>query len=102
MLGKDGGMVDDGAVFGMVDDLAGDELAAERHHVQVSFDGLVLLQNLGKISRMMITVSDLQILVSSLDYSLVLSTGDFYGFHGCPVNTIFKIIVLLLIHIFVR
>lgn len=47
MLGQDGGVVDDRAMLGMVDDLVGDELTAERHHVQVGFDGAVLLQHLG-------------------------------------------------------
>ena len=47
MFGEDGGMVDDGTVLGMVDDLIGNELGAEWHHVQVGFDGPVLLQDLG-------------------------------------------------------
>ncbi len=46
MSGQDGGMVDDGAVLWVVDDLIGDELRAERHHVQVRLDGPVLLQDL--------------------------------------------------------
>lgn len=35
MQGKDGGMVNDGAVLGMIDDVHGDELGAERHDVDL-------------------------------------------------------------------
>lgn len=40
------GVVDDGAVFGVVDDLHGDELGAERQDVELGADGLVLSHHL--------------------------------------------------------
>ena len=43
MPGEDGGVVDDGAVLGVVDDVHGDELGAEGQDVQVGLDRLVLL-----------------------------------------------------------
>ena len=39
-------MVDDGAILRVVDNIHGDELSTEWHHVEVSFNGLVLLQHL--------------------------------------------------------
>ena len=39
-------MVDDGAMLWMTDDLHGNELSAERQHVQLRVEGLVLLQHL--------------------------------------------------------
>lgn len=35
MQRQDGWMVDDGAVFGVIDDVHGDELGAERHDVEL-------------------------------------------------------------------
>ena len=48
MLGKDGGMVDDGAMLWTVDDVHGNELGAEGHHIQLSSKGLVLLKHLNR------------------------------------------------------
>lgn len=36
MQGQDGGMVDDGAMLGEVDDVHGDKLGAEGHDVELS------------------------------------------------------------------
>ena len=33
VLGQDGGVVDDGAMLGTVDDIHGNELGAEGHHI---------------------------------------------------------------------
>ena len=41
MTWENGGMVDNGAMFGMVNDVHRNELGAERHHIQICFDGLV-------------------------------------------------------------
>ena len=46
MPGQDGGVVDDGAVLGVVDDVHGNELGAEGQDIQVRLNRLVLLQNL--------------------------------------------------------
>lgn len=43
---QQGGVVDDGAVFGVVDDLHGDELGAEGQDVELSTSGLVLSHHL--------------------------------------------------------
>lgn len=41
MQRQDGRVVDDGAVFGVVDDLHGDELGAEGHDVELGPHGFV-------------------------------------------------------------
>lgn len=46
MARQQGGVVDDGAVFGVVDDLHGDELGAEGQDVELGTGGLVLSHNL--------------------------------------------------------
>ena len=46
MQGQDGGVVDDGAVLRVVDDVHGDELGAEGHYVEVSTHRLVGLHHL--------------------------------------------------------
>ena len=46
MAGEEGGMVNDGAMLWVVDDLHWNELRAERKNIQVRFDRLILLQNL--------------------------------------------------------
>ena len=48
MAGEEGGMVNDGAMLRVVDDLHRNELRAERKNVQVRLNRLILLQNLGK------------------------------------------------------
>lgn len=47
MAGQQGGVVDDGAVLGVVDDLHGDELGAERQDVELGAGGCVLSHHLG-------------------------------------------------------
>lgn len=42
MARQQGGVVDDGAVFGVVDDLHGDELGAEGQDIELSTCGFVL------------------------------------------------------------
>ncbi len=56
MLGEDGGVVDDGAVFGVVYHIHGNELGAEWQHIQIRFKRLVLLQDLQRKSTNCITV----------------------------------------------
>ena len=46
MPGQDGGVVDDGAVLRVVDDVHGNELGTEGHHIELSTKGLVLLKHL--------------------------------------------------------
>lgn len=46
MARQQGRVVDDGAVFGLVDDLHGDELGAEGQDVELGAGGLVLGHNL--------------------------------------------------------
>ena len=46
MLGEDGGVVDDGAVFGGVYHIHRDELSTEGHHVEFRLHTLVLLEDL--------------------------------------------------------
>lgn len=46
MQGQDGGVVDDGAVLGVVDDVHGDELGAEGHDVELGAHRLVGLHHL--------------------------------------------------------
>ena len=46
MLGQDGGMVNDGAMFGTVDDIHGDKLRAEREYIELSTKRLVFLKHL--------------------------------------------------------
>jgi len=45
-MGEEGGVIDDGAMFRMVNHLHWDELCAERKHIQVCLNRLVLLKNL--------------------------------------------------------
>ena len=46
MAGEEGGMVNDGAMFWVVDHLHWNELCAERKNIQVRLNRLILLQNL--------------------------------------------------------
>ena len=46
VLGQDGGVIDDGAMFRIVDDIHGNELGTEGQHIQLSTKGLVLLKHL--------------------------------------------------------
>ena len=46
MSGKNGGMVDDGAMLWMVDDIHGNELGTERKNIQFCIDGHIRIQNL--------------------------------------------------------
>lgn len=46
MQGQDGGVVDDGAVLGEVDDVHGDKLGAEGHHIELSAYSFVGLNHL--------------------------------------------------------
>jgi len=46
MAGEERGMVNDGAMFWVVDHLHWNELRAERKNVQVRLNRLILLQNL--------------------------------------------------------
>lgn len=46
VAGQQGGVVDDGAVLGVVDDLHGDELGAERQDVELGAGGCVLSHHL--------------------------------------------------------
>lgn len=46
MARQQGGVVDDGAVFGMVDDLHGDELGAEGQDIELGTSGLILSHHL--------------------------------------------------------
>ena len=41
-------MVDDGAMLWTVDDVHGNELGAEGHHIQLSSKGLILLKHLNR------------------------------------------------------
>lgn len=47
MAGQQRGVVDDGAVLGLVDDLHGNELRAERQDVELSSSPRVLVHHLG-------------------------------------------------------
>lgn len=46
MQGEDGGVVDDGAVLGVVDDVHGDKLGAKGHDVELSTHHLVGIHHL--------------------------------------------------------
>ena len=46
MFWQDGGMVDDGAMFRVVDDIHGNELGTKWQHIEVSSKRLVLLKHL--------------------------------------------------------
>ena len=46
MSGQDGGMVDNGAVLGVVDDIHWNELGAEGKHIQIHLRRHILLQDL--------------------------------------------------------
>ena len=48
MAGEEGGMVNDGAMLRVVDDLHWNELRAEWKNVQVRLNRLIPLQNLGR------------------------------------------------------
>ena len=48
MSGQDGGMVDNGAMCGVVDDIHGNELSAKWHHIQFCTKGLVLVKDLNE------------------------------------------------------
>lgn len=49
--GQYGGMIDDGAMLGVVDDVHWNKLTAEWHHIQVSLKRHVLLQHLNQQRR---------------------------------------------------
>ncbi len=51
MPGQYGGMIDDGAMLGVVDDVHWNKLTAEWHHIQVSLKRHVLLQHLNQQRR---------------------------------------------------